>query len=70
MKHMNSYLKKSYEFIIHETYEFIYEFIYMNSYTYEFIYEMMIWIHGLYEFIYEMIIWIHEYEFMYMNLYV
>ena len=29
--------------------EFIYEFIYMNSYTYEFIYEMIIWIQCLYE---------------------
>ena len=47
MKHLNSYMKKSYECI--DLYEFIYEFIYMNSYTHQFI-------QSLYEFMYEMII--------------
>ena len=49
MKHMNSYMKKSYEFIVYmnsymNSYYQIYyiRIIYMNSYTYEFIYEMII----------------------------
>ena len=51
IKHTNSYMKKSYEFVVSMnsyTYEFIYEFIY----KYEFIY-----IHefNTYEFIYEFI---------------
>ena len=72
MKHMNSYMKKSYEFIIYMN-------SYVNSYTYEFIWslyefidEMIIWIQillnsymkWLYEF---MSIWIHVYEFKCMD---
>ena len=68
--HPNSYMNSSswniwfiYEKIIwiHTSlYEFIHEFIYVNSYTYEFT-------SSLYEFIYEMIIWIHIHLNSYMT---
>ena len=72
MKHMNSYIKKSYEFIVYmDSYmnSYIWIHIHMNSYNH-YMNSYMKW---LYEFIY---IWIHiwneymnswVYEFMYMN---